>query len=112
MLKISLKNPPPRTGDRSVSIDTSEAFRVLSHCHSDPHGMEIHQTYLLLVMLAADGRHGPFSAADLYQEGRKGPRLVTDNMPPDVTPEEFERGMHRLIELGVADAAPPDLRLV
>lgn len=66
MLKISLKNPAPRTGDRSVSIDMGEALMVLSHCQGDQYGNEIHLTYLLLVMLAADGRHGPFSAADLH----------------------------------------------
>lgn len=108
MLKIALKNPPARTDDRTVNMDASEALLVTSDW-SHEHATEALQAYLLLVMLAADGRLGPFSAADLYQRPQW---TAPGHQTPDTTAEEFERGMHRLIELGVADAAPPDLKLV
>lgn len=111
MLKIFLKNPGPQTDDGTVAVNVDEALMVTS-LWDEPQALETHQAYLLLLLLASHGNYGPFSAQELFLEGRRGPRLVTDNMLPDTTAEEFERGMHRLIELGVADAAPPDLRLV
>ncbi len=74
--------------------------------------METNHVYLLLQLLASKGQVGPFSIEDLSTESRRGPRLVTPDSPPDLTFQEIERGMRRLIELGVAVAAPPDLRLV
>ena len=111
MLKISLKAIPPRSLDGSINLPVEEALMVSGRWY-EPDAMETNHVYLLLQLLASKGRVGPFSVEDLHTESRRGPRLVTAESPPDLTLDEIERGMRRLLELGVAVAAPPDLRLL